>query len=151
MYNGNMSYKLLRKNLKDAGVRNIDLTNALGLSRQIITVYHAQGVPVCMQKLSEVIADLAGKGVSKDDILACGKPIDYDELKTVIKSAGFNNKLFAEQLGYERQTISNYGRQGVPRCVGMLARLLELSFQQSDKASKIYKEATASDTHQPNS
>lgn len=121
-----MNYETFKKNLKDAGIRNIELTRSLGLSRQVIAVYHAQGVPVCMQKLSQLIGKLAEKGLDKSTILSCADPVDYNELKKVIKGAGLNNKLFAEHLGYKSQTISNYARQGVPRCVGMLARLLNI-------------------------
>lgn len=122
-----MSYHLFRSNLVSANITNTELASALGMAnRQAITLYNVKGrkVPVCMMLLSETIADLAKKGVNKEIILAQGEPIDYDDLKKVIIKAGLNNKLFAESVGYDPRIISQYKRQGVPRCMGMLARLL---------------------------
>lgn len=127
-----MSYKKFKKNLISAGVSNTELAEALGMeSRQAITFYNVQGrrVPPCMMVLSEQMAALFAQGVNKEVILSCGKEIDYDDLKMAIKEAGLNNKLFAEMIGYDARTISNYKRQQVPRCIGMLARLLVLKSQ----------------------
>lgn len=132
MYNQHMSYKKFKENLVSAGISNTELAEALGMeSRQAITFYNAQGrkVPVCMMLLSEKIAELSAKGINKAEILHCGKSIDYDDLKSSIKQAGLNNKLFSELIGYDAKTISNYKRQQVPRCIGMLARLLVLKSQ----------------------
>lgn len=132
MYNQLMSYKKFKENLVLAGISNTEIAEALGMeSRQAITFYNAQGrrVPPCMMVLSEQIADLFAQGVSKEVILSCGRGIDYDDLKKAIKKAGLNNKLFAEMIGYDARTISNYKRQQVPRCIGMLARLLVLKSQ----------------------
>lgn len=121
-----MSYHLFKSNLVLANITNTELAYCLGMAnRQAITLYNVKGrkVPVCMMLLSETIADLAKKGVSKEIILAQGQPIDYDDLKKVIIKAGLNNKLFAESVGYDPRIISQYKRQGVPRCMGMLARL----------------------------
>jgi hypothetical protein len=125
-----MSYHLFKSNLALANITNTEMAYCLGMAnRQAITLYNVKGrkVPVCMMLLSETIADLAKKGVGKEIILAQGQPINYDDLKKVIIKAGLNNKLFAEYVGYDPRIISQYKRQGVPRCMGMLARLLFLT------------------------
>lgn len=124
-----MSYHLFRSNLVSANITNTELAFALGMAnRQAITLYNVSGrkVPTCMMTLSEIIADLAKKGVTKEVILAQGHSIDYDDFKKVLIKAKLNNKLFAESVGYDPRVISNYKRQGVPRCMGMLARLLAI-------------------------
>lgn len=130
-----MSYHLFKSNLVLANITNTELAYCLGMAnRQAITLYNVKGrkVPVCMMLLSETIAGLAKKGVTKEVILAQGQPIGYDDFKKVLIKAKLNNKLFAELVGYDPRVISNYKRQGVPRCMGMLARLFFFKSKMED-------------------